>query len=76
MTIMSTKEDYIIVDRGGTASVGELFHGLKPPVSLHVSRWFVVEFTVQWDSVMEILGLLLVLVNNDGRHEALPNSSC
>ena len=75
MTIVSIEEEYLIVDRGGTAYVGELGHTLKPPVSIHVSRWYVMDTSVQWDVVMEILGLLLVLVNNDGRHEALPISS-
>ena len=30
---------------------------------------------VQWDVVMEIFGVLLGLVNNDGRHEELPTIS-
>ena len=75
MTIMSIGEEYLIVDRGGTTYVGELGHGLKPPISIHVARWCVMDCTVQWDVVMEILGVVLGLVNNDGRHEALPVSS-
>ena len=75
MTILSTKEEYLIVDRGVTVYVGELGHVLKPPVSIHVARWCVMDCPVQWDSVMEILGVLLDLVNNDGRHEAFPVSS-
>ena len=75
MTIVSIKEDYLIVDRGGTVYVGELGHGLKPPVSIHVARWCVMDCTVQWGVVINILGVLLGLVNNDGRHEALPISS-
>ena len=74
MTIVSIEEEYLIVDRGGTVYAGELCHGLKPPVSIHVSRWCVMDCPVQWGVVMEILGVLLVLVNNDGRHEALPIS--
>ena len=66
----------MIVDRGGAVSDGELGHGLKPPVSIHVSRWCVVDCPVQWDAAMEILGVILGLVNNDGRHEALAISSC
>ena len=74
---MSTKEEYPIVERGGAAYVGELGHGIKPLVSIHVSRWFVMDFLVQWDVVMEILGVLLGLVKNDGRHELFPPiSSC
>ena len=76
VTIVSVKEDYLTVDRGGAAYVGELGHGLKPPVSIYVSRWCVVECPVQWGVVMDTLGVLLGLVNNDGRHEALPISSC
>ena len=75
MTIVYTKEEYLIVDRGCTAYVGELGHGLKPPVSIHVSIWCVMDCPVQWDAVMEILGVLLGLMNNDGRHEAFPISS-
>ena len=72
MTIASIEEEYLIVDRGGAAYVGELGRGLKPLVSIHVDRCFVMDFPVQWDVVMEILGVLLVLVNNYGKHEALP----
>ena len=72
---MSIEEDYLIVDRGGAAYVGDLVHGLKPPVSIHAYRWCVVEYTVQWYVVMEILVVLLGLVKNYGRHEALPTSS-
>ena len=72
MTIVSIKEEYLIFERGGTAYVGELGHGLKPPVSIHVAIWYVMDCSVQWDVVMEILGVLLGLVNNYGRPEALP----
>ena len=71
MTIVSIEEEYLIVERGGTAYVGELGHGLKPPISIHVARCCVMDCPVQWDVVMEILGVLLGLVNNYGRHEAL-----
>ena len=70
MTIVSIEEEYLIVDRGGTAYFGELGHGLKPPVSIHIDRWCAMDCPVQWDVVMEILGLILGLVNNDKRHEA------
>ena len=52
----------------------ELGHGLKPPVSVHVAIWYVMDCPVQWDVVMDILGVLLGLVNNYGRHEELPIS--
>ena len=44
MTIISIKEEYLIVDRWGTAYVGELCHELKPPVSINVARWCVMDF--------------------------------
>ena len=72
MTIVSTKEDYLIVERGGAAYVRELGRGLKPPVSVHVAIWCVMDCISQLDVVIDILGVLLGLVNNYGRHEALP----
>ena len=76
MIIMSIKEEYLIFDRVYAAYVGELGHGLKPPVCIHVARWCVMDCPVQWGFVMEILGLILVLMKSDRRHEALPISSC
>ena len=67
---MSIEEDYLIVDRGGTTYVVELGHGLKTPVSIHVARWCAMDCPVQWDAVMEILGVLLGLVNNHRSHES------
>ena len=75
MTIVSIEEEYLIFDRRGTVYIGELGHGLKPPVSIHVARWCVMDCPFQWDVVMEILGVLLGLVKNYGRHEAFPTSS-
>ena len=72
MNIVSIEEEYLIVDRGGTAYVGELGHGLKQPVSIHVSIWCVMDCPVQWDGVMEILGVLLGFVKKNGRNEAVP----
>ena len=71
---VSIKEEYLIVDRGGTTYVGELDYGLKPPVSIQVSRWCVMDCPIQWDVVMEVLGVLLGLEKNDGRHESVPIS--
>ena len=71
MTIVSVEEEYLIIDRGGTTYVGELGHGVKPPVSIHVAILCVIDCPVQWDVVLEILGVLLGLVKNDWRHEAL-----
>ena len=74
MDIVYIEEEYLIVDRGGTTYVGELVHGLNPPVSIHVARWCVINCPLKWDVVMEILGVLLGLVNNYRRHEAFPTS--
>ena len=71
MIIVSIEEEYMIVESGGTAYVGELGHGLKPPVSIYVARWCVMDCPVQWDVVMEILGVLVGLVKNGGIHQAL-----
>ena len=75
VNIVSIEEEYMIFDRRGATYVGELGYGLKPPVSIHVTRWCVTDCPFRWDVVMEILGVILGLVNNDGRHEALPISS-
>ena len=75
MTTVSIEEEYLIFDRGGTKYVGELGHRLKPPVSIHVARWCVMDCPFQWDVEMEILGVLLGLLNKNGRHEALPIGS-
>ena len=72
MTIVSVEEDYLIFERGGTPHVGELGHGLKTPVSINVAIWCVMYCPFQWDVAMVILGVLLGLVKNDGRHEAFP----
>ena len=66
MDVMSTKENHFIVDRGDATYVGELGHGFNPPVSIHVPRWCVVDCLVEWDFEMNIFGVLLGLVHNDG----------
>ena len=71
---MSIEEDYLSVDRGDATYVGEFGHRLNPPVSIHISIWCVMEFPVQWDVVIDILGLFLGLVNNEGRNEEFPIS--
>ena len=73
---MSTEEEYLIVDRGGAVYVGYLVHELKPPISIHVAIWCLMECPVQWGAMMDILRVLFGLVNNNGRHEALPIISC
>ena len=72
VTFVSIKEEYLIVERVGATYFMELVHGLNTPISIHIARWSVMEFPVQWDVVKDILGVLLVLVNNYGRHAALP----
>ena len=72
---MSIEEKYLIVDRRGSIFVGEMVHGFKPPVSIHISIWCVMECTVQWDVEVKILGVILGLVHNYGWHDALPISS-
>ena len=68
---MSIDEKYLVVDRGGATYVGELGRGFKPPISIHIPRWCLMDFPVQWDVEVDISGLLLGLVRNDGWHKAL-----
>ena len=76
MNFVSIEGEYLIVDRGCAAYVGKLGHGLKLHVSIHVSRWCVMDFPVQWDVVIDILGVLLRLVKNDSRNKALTIRYC
>ena len=69
---MAIKENYLIVDRGGAASVGELGHGFEKPICINIPRWCVLDCLVQWNVEVEILGLLLGLVHSSGLNEALP----
>ena len=75
VTIVSIEEVYIIFDRGGAAYVVELYHDIKPPVSVHVARCCVMYCPVQWGVVVEILGVLSGLVKKDGKHKSFPISS-
>ena len=76
VTLFSIEEETLIFDRGGYAYVVEFGHGLKTPVSIHVSIWCVVYCIVQWYIAMDIMGVLLGLENNYWMHEAFPISSC
>ena len=69
---MPTKENYLIVDRAGVTYSGELGHGFKPLVSIHILVWCVVDYPVQWDVEVKILGVLICSAEHDGRHEAFP----
>ena len=75
VAVMYIEENYFIVDSGGTAYGGELGRVFKPPVSIHIHRCYVVEYPVQWDIEVEILGLLLCLLHNDVRNESFPIGS-
>ena len=72
---MSIKEKYLIVDKEGTEYIGELGHIFNPLIYIHIHRRCVMEFPVQWDVEVGILGLLLGLVHNYGWHEAFTISS-
>ena len=66
LTVMYIEEKYLIVYRVGASYIGYLGHGFKPPVSIHIPIWCVMDYPVQWDVKVEILVLLLGLVHNDG----------
>ena len=70
VTVMSTEEDYFFVYSGVTSYGGELGNGFKPPLFIHIAKWFVLEYPVQWDVEVEIFRILFFLVDNDGRNEA------
>ena len=50
---------------GGAAYIGKLGHGFKPPVSIHIPIWCVMDFPSQWGVEVDIFGVLLGLVHND-----------
>ena len=72
---MSIKEQYLIIDRVDNTYIGGLANLFQPSISTHITRWCVLDYPVQWDIIMEILGLLISWVKNDGWHEAFPISS-
>ena len=72
---ISIKEKYLIVVSGGTTYSGELGRSFNPPISIHIPIWFLVEYPVQWDVEVEILGVLLYLVKINGQNEAFPIGS-
>ena len=74
VAVMFTGEKNI-VDSGGATYGGELGHGFKFPISIHIPGWCVVDYKVHWDAEVNILVVLLLLVHNDGRHEVLPIGS-
>ena len=47
VSVISIEEDCFIVDRGYAVYIGELGHVFKPPVSIHIPRWSVMECPVQ-----------------------------
>ena len=56
---VSTKENYLIVESGGTTYGGELVHGFKPPESIHKPGWCVMDYPFQWYIEVGISRLLL-----------------
>ena len=68
--VMFTKANYLIVDSGGAAYSGELVHGFKSPISIHIYVWCVVYYPVQWAVDVGILIVFLFLVNSYGWCEA------
>ena len=42
----------------------ELGYGFKPPVSIHIPRWCLIDCTVHCNAKVDIFGLLLGLVHN------------
>ena len=69
---MSIEENYLIADSKSVAYSGEIDHDFKPSVSIHLPGWIVVNYPVQCNVEMDILGVLLCLVHIYGWHEALP----
>ena len=76
VTIISIKEKYMIVDRGGAAYLRSLGRGFNPPVSIHIPIWCVIEFPVQCVVGVKIFRVLLGLVHNFGWNEAFTVGSC
>ena len=62
----------IVKAYGSAAYIGKLGYGFKPTVSVNITRWCIPDSPFQWDFEVDILGVILGLVNNDGWHEALP----
>ena len=55
MTALSIEEKDMIVDRGCVTYVGELGRGFKQPISIHISRWCVIDYLVEWDVEVDML---------------------
>ena len=72
MNALYIKLKYLIVDMVAAKYVGELVHGFKLPASIHITIWFVMDCSVQWDIEVDTLRVLNGLVNNYGWHESLP----
>ena len=46
VTVVSIKEQYLIVYRGGATCVGEFGHSFYPFAFTHITRWCVMEYPV------------------------------
>ena len=73
VAIMSIKENYFIVDRGGSVDSGEFGNGFKPPISIHLPGWCVMDYPIYWDSEVQILELLLFQCKIIGKMKNLPS---
>ena len=69
VAFVTIKENYLDIDRLGATDFGKLGHVFKPSVSIHIPRLCVMDCTVQWNFKLDIFGVLLGLVHNDGWHE-------
>ena len=72
VAVISIEENYLIVDRGFTTYVGKLGRGFKTAVSIHITRWCVMNFPVQWNVEVKMLRVLFGFVQNDGWPEEFP----
>ena len=52
VTAVFIKENYLIVDRGGAAYIVESGNGFYPYISIHITRWFVMNYPAQWDIIV------------------------
>ena len=66
LDVMSIKENNFIPDSVVTTYSRELGSGFYPAVSIHITVWCIVDYPVQWGVEVEILGLIICLVHNDG----------
>ena len=66
VAVISIKKNYFVFDIGGVAYGRELVRGFNPNASINVPGFFVVDYPVQWEVEVFILGVLILLVHNCG----------